>query len=41
MYGWAGWAKIWAAGADSTARPAYMTVTRSHTRATTPKSWVM
>src|SRR2546430_1840985 len=39
-YGWAGAVKIWRTGPASTMRPANMTATRSHGRATTPRSCV-
>ena len=41
VYGWDGCSKIRATGPHSTMRPAYITATRLHILATTPKSWVM
>ena len=41
VYGCRGVRKISRTGPLSTIRPAYITATRSHIRATMPKSWVM
>ena len=41
VYGCCGCANSSPDGASSTLRPAYMTITRSATSATTPRSWVM
>ena len=41
VYGCRGSRKITRTGPLSTMRPAYITATRSHMRATIPKSWVM
>ena len=41
VYGWVGWAKIGPISPFSATRPAYMTCTRSATRAITPRSWVI
>ena len=41
MYGWRGSANSRVRGADSTIRPAYITLTVSHSPATTPRSCVI
>src|SRR5690606_10376079 len=41
VYGWVGRANRSRAGADSTTRPEYRTLTSSHRPATTPRSWVI
>ena len=41
VYGCRGFSKIVCTSAASTARPPYMTTTRSQSSATSPRSWVM
>src|SRR5699024_8257557 len=41
VYGWDGWLNRISTGASSTISPAYMTMTRLHISATTPRSWVI